>query len=64
MSIDIRQADGMFRWGCTQCDPELHQHGPWLRRSSENHAQIVADERAHIDDWHTPAFLKERPTRA
>lgn len=58
MSIDTRQADGMIRWGCTQCDPELDQHGPWLRISSETLAQVKADEAAHFEKWHVPAVLK------
>lgn len=63
MAIEIRQADGMFRWGCTQCDSELNQHGEWLRRSTENYQQILADEHAHFEQWHVPAFLRAHSER-
>lgn len=57
MSIDVRQADGMIRWGCNLCT-DRDQHGEWLRPSSDTLAQVKADEQAHFEQWHVPAILK------
>lgn len=61
MTIVLR-SDGSIHWDCSRCEVELGQHGDWLIPTPENYEQVVADERDHDWNWHTPAiFKRSRP---